>query len=111
MPTPFKKQIDEPNICIHIFTVSAGMVGVCLTVIGILKIVISGQRNISIADDLVAADAVLFMSSCFLSYWALRSRSNRMRRVERYADALFLLALLLMGGICSFITYAITFTR
>ena len=99
----------ESDICIHIFTVSAAMVGVCLTVIGILRIVITVQKGNTLADDLLAMDAVLFLISCILSYWALRTRSiHRMHRVERIADTIFLLALLFMVGICGFITYALT---
>jgi len=84
------------------------MVGVCLTVIGILRVVISTHRIDTLADDFLAADAVLFLISCLLSYWALRTRSvKRMHAVERIADSIFLLALLFMAGICGFITYAI----
>lgn len=99
----------EEDICVHIFTVSAAMVGVCLTVIGILRVVISARKVDTIADDLLSVDAVLFLSSCVLSYWALRTRSRRrMHRVERVADGVFLSALLFMVVICGFITYAIT---
>ena len=84
------------------------MVGVCLTVIGILHVVISTRRVDTFADDFLAGDAVLFLASCFLSYWALRTRSRRrMYRVERVADAVFLLALLGMVGVCGFIVYAL----
>ena len=31
----------EQDICIHIFTVSSAMVGVCLTVIGLIRVVIT----------------------------------------------------------------------
>ena len=85
------------------------MVGVCLTVIGIMRVVITAQKEDNLADDFLAIDAVLFLTSCFLSYWALRTRTTRrMRRVERFADILFLLALLLMTGICGFIAFALT---
>jgi hypothetical protein len=98
----------EEDICVHIFTVSAAMVGVCLTVIGILRVVITARRVDTLADDLLSADAVLFLVSCILSYWALRTRSRRrMHRVERVADYTFLFALLFMVVICGFITYAI----
>jgi hypothetical protein len=97
----------EKDICVHIFTVSAGMLGVCLTVIGILRIIIIARKADTLADDLVSGDAVLFLISCALSYWALRTRSvRRMYRVERFADAIFLAALVLMAFICAFITYA-----
>ena len=111
MPEPNRRTPLEEDICIHIFTVSAAMVGVCLTVIGLLRVVISVRKIDTIADDLLAADAVLFLISCLSSYWALRTRSlRRMHRVERFADGVFLLALLLMVAVCGFITYAISLT-
>src|SRR6266446_2012044 len=67
----------EEDICIHIFTVSAAMVGVCLTVIGLIRIVITLQKNDTLADNLLAGDALLFLTSCILSYWAMRTRKVR----------------------------------
>ena len=99
----------EEDICVHIFTVSAGMVGVCLTVIGLVRVVIAVRQINTFADDLLAADAVLFLISCLSSYWSLRTRSvRRMHLVERLADAVFMLALVLMAFICGFITWAVT---
>jgi hypothetical protein len=98
----------EEDLCIHIFTVSAAMVGVCLTVIGLIRIVITLQNVDTLADDLLAADSLLYLASCVLSYSALRTRkARRMHRVERVADGVFLLAMVLMVGICLFITYAL----
>jgi hypothetical protein len=104
-----KPQISlEEDLCIHIFTVSSAMVGVCLTVIGILRIIITVQKTDTFADDLVALDAILFLMSSILSYMALRSRSKRrMHGLERTADYIFMVALLFMAVICGFITYAI----
>lgn len=98
----------ESDLCLHIFTASAALVGVCLTVIGLIRIVVSTTKVGTIADDLLAADATLFMLSCLLSYWALRARSaRRMHRLERTADALFIIGLLLMTIVCVVITWAI----
>jgi hypothetical protein len=97
----------DQDICVHIFTVSAAMVGVCLTVIGLIRIVISIQKIDTVTDDLLAANALVFLASCLLAYWALRTRSSRrMHRLERIADGLFLFGLGLMTGICCFMTYA-----
>src|SRR5438445_12866405 len=71
----------EQDICIHIFTVSSAMMGVCLTVIGLIRVVITLGTADILADDFLAGDALLFLISCLLSYWALRSRS--MRRMHR----------------------------
>lgn len=84
----------EEGIAMHIFSTSATMVGVCLTVIGIFKLVFQLRPVGTIGDDLLAADAMLFLIACVLSYCALRSRRARQRRItERAADIVFLVAL------------------
>src|SRR4029450_4406389 len=99
----------EQDICIHIFTVSSAMVGVCLTVIGLIRVVITLGRADTLADDLLAGDALLFLISCLLSYWALRSRSSRrMHRLEKIADGIFIFAMIGMVVVCTLITYTIS---
>jgi len=99
----------EKDICIHIFTVSSAMVGVCLTVIGLIRVVITLGSADTLADDFLAADALLFLISCMLSYWALRSRSlHRMHRLEKIADSIFIIAMIGMVVICALITYTIS---
>jgi hypothetical protein len=109
MPKTTPENHLEEDISIHIFTVSSAMVGVCLTVIGLIRVVITFGKADTVADDLLAADAFLFLLSCLLSYSALRTRSKRrMHRMERIADSIFILAMILMVVICGFITYAVT---
>ena len=85
------------------------MVGVCLTVIGLIRVVITLGKIDTIADDLLAGDAFLFLVACLLSYWALRTRSiRRMHRVERFADGIFILAMIVMTAVCGVITYAVS---
>src|SRR5438874_12805945 len=85
----------EQDICIHIFTVSSAIVGVCLTVIGLIRVVITFGSADTLADDLLAGDALLFLVSCLLAYWALRSRAlRRMHRLEKIAYAIFIIAMI-----------------
>ena len=99
----------EEDICIHIFTVSSAMVGVCLTVIGLIRVVITLGKADTLADDLLASDALLFLTSCLLSYAALRARSfRRMHLIERAADVVFITAMVVMTVICGFVTYAMS---
>ena len=108
MPKTTPENHLEEDISIHIFTVSSAMVGVCLTVIGLIRVVITFGKADTVADDLLAADAFLFLLSCLLFYSALRTRSKRrIHRRERIADGIFILAMILMVVICGFITYAI----
>ena len=108
MSTDNDKRELEEDICVHIFAASAALLGVCLTVIGIIRVIIATSNVDTVADDLLAIDALLFLGSCLLSYWALRTRSRRrMYRVERIADAIFIVGLMLMTGVCGVITYAL----
>jgi uncharacterized membrane protein YqjE len=99
----------EEDICIHIFTVSSAMVGVCLTVVGLIRVVVTLGKADTLADDFLAIDALLFLASCLLSYTAMRSRIfRRMHRIERLADSIFIVAMVFMAIICGFITFAIS---
>lgn len=105
---PLRNPLDD-NICVHIFTASAAMVGVCLTVIGIIRVVISLRKADLFVDDLLAVDAILYLISCLLAYWALRTRSmRRNHRLERTADAIFLIALTLTAINAGSIAWAIS---
>lgn len=112
-PDPAAEQASRQSrladdLCIHIFTVSAGMVGVCLTVIGLIRIMISIRKIDTFADDLLALNAVLFLVACLTAYTALRTRDRpRMARLEHAADAIFLVAMTVMVVACLFITFSI----
>src|SRR5262249_6796541 len=67
----------EEDLCIHIFGVSAGMVGVCVTVIGLLRVAFNLDKINTVADDLLAGDALMFLFACTTSYWAMRTRSKQ----------------------------------
>lgn len=105
--SPRDKPPLEEDLSVHILSVSAAMVGVCLTVIGLIRIVITMGKFDTIADNLLAVTALIFLIACVCSYWALRSRGvRRMHRLERIADASFLLGLLLMVVVCGIIAFA-----
>jgi len=105
---PSNRTLDR-DLCVHIFTASSAMVGVCITVIGILRVVISIRRADLVGDDLLAVNAMLYLVACLLSYSALRTRNvQRNHTLERCADTLFLLALTLTTVTAGFITWAMS---
>jgi hypothetical protein len=59
-------RLDE-DISIHIFIALAGLVGVCLTVIGLIRVVLTIKGGVTLADDLLAVDAFSFLVSRLLS--------------------------------------------
>jgi hypothetical protein len=84
------------------------MLGLCLTIISIMR----GQRNpggiATIVDDIIAIDAPVFLVACFLSYAALRVRHlRRIHRVESIADAVFLIGMTGMGVACALFVWTI----
>ena len=102
-PTPEQREYD---ITIHVFSISAGLVGVCLTGIGLLRVVISNTKVGTVGDDLLAVDAMMFMLTCLISFWSFKTRLPRRRRMLRYiVDTLFMVALGLMVVICGLIAY------
>ena len=72
----------EEDICIHLFSVSAAMVGVCLTVTGLIRVIISTRNINTVADDLLSVDALFFflrMSLCLLGLTDAQYSSNALR--------------------------------
>ncbi|AVF37674.1 hypothetical protein [Rahnella sikkimica] len=103
-------KLDE-DICVHIFTASAAMVGVCITVIGIFQVITTLRKEGTLGDDLLAVNAILYLASTILSYWALRTRSvGRNHKLEKIVDVLFLVALTFTTVVAGVITWAMTFT-
>jgi len=82
------------------------MVGVCLTAIGILQVVMSVHRTSTAVDDVLSADALLFLAATLASYFALRVHGEtRLHWMEWIADKAFILAMILLTGACFVITY------
>jgi uncharacterized membrane protein HdeD (DUF308 family) len=108
-PESFLEKKEE-SIAQHIFSVSAAMVGVCLTVIGIINIIAEFNKTKSITDDIIVFDALFFLISCLLSYTAIKTKNRVKRlRIEKIADLFFLLALIVMVFVCSILVYCFNF--
>ncbi len=108
MNRPSPEEPPSRDIAIHIFTASAAMVGVCLTVISIVRS-ITRQREIhTLVDDMLAVNAMMFLASCLLSYAALRVRhKRRAHRLEGAADIVFLISLLGLVIACATIVWTV----
>ena len=105
---PRRPALDE-RICRLICPIASAMVGVCLTGIGLLHVGVAIGRRASIADDLLAIDSLLFLVATLASYISLRSlHRHRLHRMERVADATFMIAMLLLTAACFVITYALS---
>ncbi|MBI3607415.1 MAG: hypothetical protein HY207_05555 [Nitrospirae bacterium] len=106
MPEDRSQERIEEDIAVHIFTASAALVGVCLTVIGLFRISDRLKDVSNVGQAFLALDALAFLVSCVLSYHALKTRRRkRQHKVESLADIVFLVALGMMAVACSLIAY------
>jgi multisubunit Na+/H+ antiporter MnhF subunit len=85
----------DSRIPTHILPTASTMVGVCLTVIGLIKVV-EGTTGPSYLDEVIALNALGFLFSAVLSYISLRSDKEK-AKIEAWADHLFIGSLCALG--------------
>jgi hypothetical protein len=86
---------DGNNLSSHILPVAATMVGVCMTVIGLVKVLEATSRAALAIDEMLALDNLLFLLSAILSYGSIRSPQHA-ERLERIADIAFMVGLVIL---------------
>ena len=76
----------------HILTGSTTMIGVCITVIALFRVMNTSLKTY--ADELLAFDNIVFIVAALFAYASLRKEKNK--KLERIADISFLLGMLLI---------------
>ncbi len=98
----------KSNLSQHILPNSSMMIGVCMTVISIIKLIgiHNGQHRIA---ELLAFNSLMFMLSALLSYFSMRESVSepRSQQMEKFADLIFMIGLLLMTSAGFFLAYEI----
>ena len=96
------------NLSQHILPNSSMMLGVCMTVISVIKVVGVHHGGNRIAEAF-ALDSVLFLVSAMLSYASIRAEAlaELSIKLEKFADASFLLGLLFMTSAGFVLAYEI----
>jgi len=95
---------DNKKIAEYVFSGSNTMVGVCLTVITLFRIMKTGLQTY--ADEILALDISLFLTASILSYAVLRKEENK--RLEKWADLFYYAGMIIMffvGLIIIYTTY------
>jgi hypothetical protein len=89
----------------HILPCSATMVGVCMTSIGLVKI-IEEHIGPSHVDEYLALNSIVFLVSGALSYLSLRTSEHRLTaRLEKIADLSFMTGLAALAIIATLFAY------
>jgi hypothetical protein len=83
------------SVAEQVFLGGAAMVGVCLTLMGLVGVIISQRSLENDTDALLAGNAGIFLLSCLAAYFALRTtHPARARNYMRIADVAFLLGMI-----------------
>jgi len=77
-----------------ILSASSNLLGICFILLTSLKVFNMTEKTI--VDGIVVVAILLFMSSCIMSFLALRSKTRRGEFYESIADYIFLSGLLLL---------------
>ena len=84
----------------QVFVGSAAMVGVCLTLMGLVAITSSLTEVATLAEEMLAADAFVFLVACLSAYMSMRTHdAPSARRLERIADVSFITAMVALVAI------------
>ena len=95
---------EHKDLSQHILPTSAQLVGVCMTVISLVKVLHIGQVG-SLLDKLLAIDALFFTVSAAFSYASMRGIKSV--SLEKYADQFFMLGLLGLGACAVLLSFEI----
>lgn len=92
----------------HIFSVSAGMVGVALTGIGLVSILSHIKSIIIYGEELLSINAIVFVVCCVTAYLAMKTNRVTLHHwLCGISEVVFLIGLIMMAAICVFLAVSI----
>ncbi|HVX79122.1 MAG TPA: hypothetical protein VHB49_23545 [Bradyrhizobium sp.] len=99
---------EERSLSKHILPSSGTMVGVCATLIGLVKLA-EAHIGPSRVDEYTALASMLFLASAIASYVSIRhpDRKGTSERCEAIADRCFLAGLIALAVITLFFAYEV----
>lgn len=96
------------SLACHILPVSGTMIGVCATLIGLVKLA-ETKYGPSHVDEYAAMVAVTFLASALTSYLSIRhsDRTKLSLQIERMADVIFLCGLVGITLVATLFAYEV----
>ncbi|MBP0495962.1 hypothetical protein [Roseomonas indoligenes] len=106
MPDPAPP--EDLKVARQVLPSAATMIGICTTLVGLVKIMENQSGADSRADELGGMLSAIFLASVILSYAAIRLaglRTGLSQWLERGADLLFVVGLLGIAGLTLLFAY------
>ena len=107
---PEHLQSNDDRVYAHLLTllsVSAAMVGVCLTACGLVNVIEALSKLEGWVDDLLAIGSLFFSLVTLLSFLGIRTRIRRWPRFVLLLDILFCVGIVTMVAASFMLTYAV----
>jgi hypothetical protein len=108
----FRMTIIDPELddrsyshLLTLLSVSAAMVGVCLTAVGLVSVIEALNKIQTWVDDLLAIGSLVFSIVTLLSFLGIRTRIRRWKRFTLVLDVLFCLGISAMVVASLLLTY------
>src|SRR6185312_11099969 len=100
--------MPRPRLALQILPNASTMIGICVTAIGLVKIV-EGRIGPSNVDEYAALAGVVFLASALLSYASLRLDPETRNAIllERIADFAFMAGLIALTVISLLFAYEV----
>lgn len=87
---------------------ASSMGGLCIAALSLFTLHEKSVQISTIADDILAFDALLFLLTSYVCFWALRTKVPRRGRIlAAWADGMFLLAMTALVAVGFLIVYSI----
>ncbi len=99
---------QSAGLASHILPVSGTMIGVCVTLVGLVKVA-EARWGHSHVDEYAALAAISFLASSLASYLSIR-HSDKKRlsyRLEQIADVIFVTALVAITLVATLFAYEV----
>jgi hypothetical protein len=94
------------DVLLRLLSVTASLAGLCMAALGFIEYGSPDAALRTIADEVIAFDALLFVCCVYLILWALRTQDvARAYRLGRIVDWVFLVALTTMLLAAAYIVY------
>ncbi len=108
METRSQAQTDQRELLLRLLPMTASLAGFCIAAITLFRLNDRLARVETLADDLLAVCALLFLLATYISFWALRtSQVGLLLPLSRVVDATFLVALSLLVTVGFMMVYNI----
>lgn len=107
-PISAEDDLRNERILERLLSAATSMTGICVGLLGAVNAFSRSQKIETVADDVLALNALMFLVCCYLIVWGLRTRSRHTTaRLLTSTEYLFLAAMTLLVLTGFFVVYSI----